>query len=84
MHMNIRYTNKHTDNFQPVSFTVSARERERERERESLCYELILLAERNKREREKEREREASKQHMGETHSVPTTAILLPQSLGCY
>jgi hypothetical protein len=29
-------------------------------------------------------QRETSKRHVGEAHSVLTTAILLPQRLGCY
>jgi hypothetical protein len=33
---------------------------------------------------EREEEREASKRHVGEAHSVLTTAILLPQRLSCY
>jgi hypothetical protein len=48
--------------------------------RVSLCYELISSAERNKRDRE----RETSERHVGEAHSVLTTAILLPQRLSCY
>jgi hypothetical protein len=45
--------------------------------RASLCYELISSVER-------ERERETNKRHVGEAHSVVTTAIQLPQRLSCY
>jgi hypothetical protein len=60
------------DNSRPVSCTVSLGER---------VYATNLL--RLQRET-RERERETSKWHVGKTHGLPITAILLPQRLSCY
>jgi hypothetical protein len=64
------------DNSRLLSFTVSSWE---------WVYATNLSRlQRETRERERERERETSKRHVGEAHSILTTAILLPQRLGCY
>jgi hypothetical protein len=63
---------RRADNFRPVSFTVSA-------------WEWVYIRNLSRLQRERrERERETSKWHVGETHSVLITAILLPQCLRCY
>jgi hypothetical protein len=56
---------RRSDNFRPVSITVSAWE---------WVYATNLSRLQGK----------TSKRHVGEAHSVPTTAILLPQCLSCY
>jgi hypothetical protein len=60
---------RRADNSRPVSFTVSARE--------------WVYATNLSRVQRKTRERETSRRHVGEAHSVLTTAILLPQCPNC-
>jgi hypothetical protein len=48
-------------------------------ESESMLRTYVVCREKQQREREK-----TSKRHVGEAHSVLTTAILLPQRLSCY